>query len=183
MFLILLLLGFVLNWASAFTTVYSSRLGERRGQVVSAALRNVVGIPLWVLGLILAMRTSAPTLLAPNAVANAVGWLLIAAGSLLVTWALALLGLRTAAPSTRDTLVRRGPYAHVRHPIYDGVLCQFAGLALIQPTWPVMLSCLLGAGWAVVQARLEELDLLSRVPGYRDYANRVPRFIPRLWKR
>jgi protein-S-isoprenylcysteine O-methyltransferase Ste14 len=180
MFLIPLLLGFVLDWASAFTAVYSDRLGERRGQLTSAVLRNVLGIPLWVLGLVLAMRTPAPALLAPNAAANAVGWLLIAAGSLLVTWALASLGLRAAAPSARDTLVRRGPYAHVRHPIYDGVLCQFAGLGLLRPIWPVVLSCLLGVGWAIVQARLEELDLLRRVPGYRDYADQVPRFVPRL---
>jgi protein-S-isoprenylcysteine O-methyltransferase Ste14 len=153
MFLIPLLLGFVLDWASAFTAVYSYRLGARRGQLASAVLRNVLGIPLWILGLVLAVRTPAPTLLAPNAVANAMGWLLIATGSLLVTWALASLGLRAAAPSARDALVRRGPYAHVRHPIYDGVLCQFGGSALLRPTWPIVLSCLLGVGWAIVQAR------------------------------
>ena len=182
MFLIPLLLGFVLDWTSAFTAAYSDRLGERRGQLASAVLRNILGIPLWVLGLVLAMRDPAPALLAPSAVTTAVGWLLIAAGTLLVTWALASLGLRAAAPSARDTLVQRGPYTHVRHPIYDGVLGQFAGLALLQPTWPVLLSCLLGVGWAVVQARLEELDLLRRVPGYREYADQVPRFVPRLRK-
>lgn len=35
----------------------------------------------------------------------------------------------------------------------------------------------------MVQTRLEEIDLLQRMPNYRDYMNAVPRFLPRLWKR
>ena len=74
-----------------------------------------------------------------------------------------------------------GPYARVRHPLYDGVLIQLTGLCLLMPRWPVLLACGLAAAWIQVQARLEERDLLERVPGYREYMARVPRFLPRLW--
>jgi protein-S-isoprenylcysteine O-methyltransferase Ste14 len=96
--------------------------------------------------------------------------------------ALAALRWRAAAPSVTDTLVRRGPYARVRHPLYDGVFCELAGAVLVRPTWPIALSCLLAAGWLEVQARLEEQDLRQRLPGYEDYMAQVPRFIPRLGK-
>ena len=52
-FLIPLLLGFALNSASAFTAAYSRRWGEWRGQLASVLLRDVLGIPMWVVGLAL----------------------------------------------------------------------------------------------------------------------------------
>jgi hypothetical protein len=53
MFLIPLLLGFGLNSASAFTAAYSRCWGERGGRLASLLLRNVFGIPVWVIGLAL----------------------------------------------------------------------------------------------------------------------------------
>jgi protein-S-isoprenylcysteine O-methyltransferase Ste14 len=47
-------------------------------------------------------------------------------------------------------------------------------------TQVVVLDCALGIGWIFVQARLEELDLLQRMPAYQEYMNRVPRFLPHL---
>ncbi len=182
LFLIPLLLAFTCNVASAFTAAYSHRLGQRRGQLASAVLRNVLGIPLLGLAFVLAGRWPAPRLLASRMWVDAVGWLLIVAGAVLILWALAALRGRAAAPSVTDTLVRHGPYALVRHPLYDGVFCELAGAALVRPTWPVMLSCLLTAGWLLVQARVEEQDLRQRISGYGDYMAQVPRFIPRLGK-
>jgi protein-S-isoprenylcysteine O-methyltransferase Ste14 len=63
-------------------------------------------------------------------------------------------------PSTRDTLVHHGLYAHIRHPIYAGLLLEFVGLVLVRPTQAVALAGAIGAGWVHLQARLEELDLL-----------------------
>jgi protein-S-isoprenylcysteine O-methyltransferase Ste14 len=180
MFLLPLLVGFLLNGASAFTASFSKRLGDRRGQLLGALLRNGLGIPLWVLGLVLAVRDPSPPLFESGGMLSALAWVVILAGSLLVAWALTALGRRAAAPSAQDALVASGPYAHVRHPLYSGVLCQFAGLAILQPSLPVVLSAMLGIGWVLIQARLEELDLLRRVPGYRQYMTRVPRFVPHL---
>ena len=44
----------------------------------------------------------------------------------------------------------------------------------------MLLAVSLGVGWVLIQARLEELDLLQRMPAYREYMQRVPRFLPRL---
>lgn len=83
-------------------------------------------------------------------------------------------------PSVKDTLVRTGMYAYVRHPIYGGGLLVFGGLALLRPTLPVLVASTLGIGSAILQAVLEEVDLVQRLPAYRKYMREVPRFFPRL---
>lgn len=181
-FLFPLLLGFAFNSASAFTAAYSARLGERGGQLVSILLRDVLGIPVWVLGLVLAVRTTALQVVATNGVSDVISWSLLMAGSFLQIWAFVFIRVRAVAPSDRDSLVQQGPYACIRHPMYTGLLCQFAGLTLYVPTLPVILGCLLGVGWTFLQAHLEERDLLRRLPGYEAYKQQVPRFFPRLWK-
>jgi protein-S-isoprenylcysteine O-methyltransferase Ste14 len=177
-FLIPLLAGFAFNAASAFTAAFSRRWGERRGQLATAVLRNVLGIPVWVIGLLLAVRARSPALFAPGPVTKVAAWLLLIAGSVVQLLALAALRTRAAAPSARDTLVERGPYARLRHPIYAGLLLEFAGIVLVKPTRLTAVACALGALWAVLQARLEELDLVQRLPPYREYMQRVPRFVP-----
>ena len=182
-FLIPLLLGFTLAGASAFTAAYSRRWGERGGQLATSILRNFLGIPLWFFGFILAWRAPAPLLFSSSEATKTLGWLFLAAGSVPVIWGHLLLGWRTHMPSVRDTLVRHGLYAHVRHPIYGGMFLALAGLALLRPTLAMVVACALGFGWCIVQARLEELDLVQRLPAYREYMAQVPRFVPRLWKR
>jgi protein-S-isoprenylcysteine O-methyltransferase Ste14 len=179
-FLVPLLTGFALNAASAFTSAYSRRWGERAGQVITAVLRNVLGIPVWTVGLILAVRAPSPALFAQGPFTDVAGWLLITAGSALQVWALAALRHKAAAPTVRDALVVRGPYAHIRHPIYAGLLLDFVAIVLVKPTQSAAIACALGAAWAILQARLEELDLLERMPRYREYMKQVPRFVPRL---
>lgn len=182
-FLIPLLLGFALGWASAFTTAYSRRWGERGGQLATAILRNVLGIPLWIFGFVLAWLAPASPVFPPGTVTQTLGWLLIAIGSVPVIWGHLVLGLRTHMPSARDTLVTYGLYGHVRHPIYAGALLIFVGLALLRPTPAVVLASAIGFTWAIIQAQLEELDLVQRLPAYREYMKQVPRFVPRLWRR
>ena len=153
-FLVPLVLGFTINAASAFTAVFSRAWGERRGQQVSFILRNVLGIPLWVVGLGLAVRAQSPVLFHLTPVVEVLGWLLVAGGAVIILLALMSLRLRAAMPSTRDTLVERGLYAHVRHPIYASMLLEFAGLVLLKPTQAAALACALGIGWVFIQARL-----------------------------
>jgi len=180
LFLVPLVLGFALDAASAFTAGFSRRWGERRGQQVTFILRNVFGIPLWVVGLGLAVRTRSLAVFSVTPVAEVVGWLLLAGGSAIQVFALFALRSRAAMPSTRDTLVEQGLYAHIRHPIYAAILLEFAGLVLLKPTQAVALACAIGFGWVLVQARCEEKDLLQRLPAYREYMTRVPRFLPRV---
>ncbi|MGH8064284.1 MAG: methyltransferase family protein [Candidatus Entotheonellia bacterium] len=182
-FLIPLLVGFALAGASAFTAAYSQHWGERGGQLATSILRNFLGIPLWLFGFILAWRSPAPLLLSLSEVLKILGWLLFVAGLVPVIWGHVLLGWRTHMPSVRDTLVRHGLYACVRHPIYSGMMLVFVGLALLRPTATVVVACALGFLWLIVQARLEELDLVQRLPAYREYMEQVPRFVPRFRKK
>ena len=179
-FLIPLLLGFTANLSSAFTATFSRRCGERIGSVITVILRDVLGIPVWAIGLVFAFRTLPPMLFVSAVMTDILGGLLIAVGSVIILVALVAIRLRAAAPSTRDTLVQSGLYAHVRHPIHTGTLCEFIGLFLIRPTRTVALACAVGIVWVLIQTRVEELDLLQRLPGYREYMKRVPRFLPRL---
>lgn len=66
----------------------------------------------------------------------------------------------------------------IRHPIYAGALLEFPATVLLQPRLAVLIARLFGMGWAVLQARLEEVDVLQRLPEYRDYMTQVPRFFP-----
>jgi protein-S-isoprenylcysteine O-methyltransferase Ste14 len=180
LFLIPLLLGFAANVASAFTSAWSRRLGDRWGAVVTIALRGMLGIPVWAFGLALAFRTPSAELFPPTGVTRGIGWLVIAAGAVLIVMALVTLRRTAMLPSTHDALVQTGLYAHLRHPIHAGTGLEFAGLFLLAPTWAVLLACALGIGWLLAQTRAEEHDLLQRLPEYRGYMQRVPRFFPRL---
>jgi len=178
-FIIPLALGFAFNAASAFTSAYARRWGETGGRIASFILRNVLGIPVWAIGFVLAVRAPSHILL-PRAVATAVaGWILIACGGAAILWALRALGWRAVAPSTRDTLVADGPYRYVRHPIHIGTFLEFVGLWLLVPSLAVTVACFVGIGWLWVQTLVEEADLRERVPGYREYVAHAPRFVPR----
>jgi protein-S-isoprenylcysteine O-methyltransferase Ste14 len=175
----LLLAGFTFNWASALTHFYSKRWGERRGRAVTFVTRNILGIPVWAMGIVLAVRTGARPFFVPGPPAEVTAWFLLGGGSALMLWALVLLRLRSFRPTEKDTLVERGVFAHIRHPIYSGLLLDFVAIFLVRPTGPVLLACGLGWVFVFVQARLEESDLVQRIPAYREYMRRVPRFVPR----
>jgi protein-S-isoprenylcysteine O-methyltransferase Ste14 len=182
-FLVPLLLGFALDAASAFTTAFSRRWGDRSGRRITFVLRDVLGIPLWVVGLGIAVRTPSPFLFRVTDAGDVVGWLFLAGGSAVQILALFALRGRAAMPSTRDTLVQHGPYARIRHPIYAGLVLEFAGLVLMRPTRAAAVACAIGVAWVHIQARCEEADLLQRLPAYREYMKRVPRFLPRIHAR
>ncbi len=178
-FLVPLIAGFLLNSLSAQTGWYCAKLGETRGRQVTFLLRNLFGIPLWAVGFVLAARTRMPAYLAPSPARDLIAWGLIAGGATVIGLALVALRSKAAAPSSQDSLVEKGLYARVRHPIHVGTAFEFVGLALLIPTPPVILSSTIGLTWLVVQSRLEEADLVRRMPAYRDYMRRVPRFWPR----
>jgi len=178
----LIIIGFALVGASAFTSTYSRWWGEKGGQWATIILRNLLGIPLWFTGFILAWNKSSPILFDPNITLKLIGLFLIILGFIPFIWGHIELGWRTHMPSVKDTLVRHGLYAYVRHPIYAAGMLIDAGLVLIRPTTTFVLACMLGFIWLIVQARLEEIDLLQRMPDYKDYMKQVPRFIPSLRK-
>lgn len=180
LFLILLVVGFALNIASAFTTVLERMFGVQGGRVASAILRNFLGIPLWAIGLILSFGEDAPPLFAGGIWNVMAGWILIIAGMILIFSAIFSIQTRAVAPAATDRLAEKGIYAVIRHPVYAGVFLELLGLLLLNPTLVFGLAALIGAGWVFLQARVEEIDLLARMPQYRAYMERVPGFLPRL---
>ncbi|MHB8055334.1 MAG: methyltransferase family protein, partial [Candidatus Aminicenantales bacterium] len=111
------------------------------------------------------------------------GIALISIGAVIIIVALVSIRVRAAAPSTRDALVQSGLYGLIRHPIHAGTILEFVGLGLVKPTTAVIVAGALGILWILVQSRLEERDLVLRLPAYREYMSRIPRFVPRLRSR
>ncbi|MGL6279664.1 MAG: methyltransferase family protein [Gaiella sp.] len=105
----------------------------------------------------------------------ALGALLVVSGVAVVVWAARAMG-RSMTPFPRPVpdaaLVDTGPYAYVRHPVYSGALVLLAGIALLTSPAVLVLVVALAALW-VGKARVEEEHLLTLVPGYPAYRDRV----------
>lgn len=82
-------------------------------------------------------------------------------------------------PSPAAQLRTTGAYAWVRHPIYSALLLGGAGIVLLagRPSRIAVWLALLALLWG--KSRFEERALAERFPGYRAYAARTPRFVPR----
>lgn len=82
-------------------------------------------------------------------------------------------------PRRRPTLVDRGVYGRVRHPIYAGVVALLGGAAVAVGSLPGVVVTAVIAVFFSAKARVEERALSVGVPGYREYLERVPaRFLP-----
>ena len=104
------------------------------------------------------------------------GIALLAVGSAVAGWAVRAAGEEdTAAPTA---LVIDGPYAHSRNPMYVAWTLLYAGVSLLaNASWPLVL--LPGVAiWTHVVVRGEERELTSAFGReYREYAERVPRYL------
>jgi protein-S-isoprenylcysteine O-methyltransferase Ste14 len=79
-------------------------------------------------------------------------------------------------PNEEGTLVERGPYRLVRHPIYVGGLLVFLGYGLLASVPATAAVAVLAVLWHF-KASVEERHLTERFPGYEGYRRRVPRGI------
>jgi protein-S-isoprenylcysteine O-methyltransferase Ste14 len=113
------------------------------------------------------------------------GGALAAAGLALTWWARIHLGRQWSAAVTlkeNHVLVRSGPYAITRHPIYTGLLLALAATALVVRTGPALLGLALLVAGLVLKLRQEERFLSSHFgEAYRDYQARVPALVPGIW--
>jgi protein-S-isoprenylcysteine O-methyltransferase len=110
------------------------------------------------------------------------GLLLVLLGIAFSIWARLELGGNwsgTVTVKQGHTLIRRGPYTIVRHPIYSGLLLAFLGVAIILG----QIRGLLGVGilslsfW--LKSRIEERFMLEQFGAeYREYQRQVKALIP-----
>ena len=108
-------------------------------------------------------------------------WISLAAGIAVAALGLALRAAASGHVSKDVELTTTGPYAYTRNPLYLGSLLIGAGFAIASRNlWVAFILLLLLAGiyWPVI--RSEEEYLRTHFSGFDEYAQRVPRMVPRL---
>lgn len=79
-------------------------------------------------------------------------------------------------------VISTGPYAHVRHPMYSGMILFFTGLPLLLGSWWGLAMVPLLLALIAVRIAIEERTLREGLPGYAEYAARVRyRLLPGVW--
>lgn len=111
--------------------------------------------------------------------------LLTGFGVNLAVWARAQLGRNWSARVTLKQdheLIRTGPYAVVRHPIYTGILVGILGSAVLVGELRGLLGFTLFASGFAQKIRREERWLTEEFgDAYRNYARATKRLIPGIW--
>lgn len=107
-------------------------------------------------------------------VANA----LLVSGTSLSIWSIAYLDRSFSLIAQARSVVRGGPYAYVRHPLYTGELTAFLGMMLLGTGWPGLCVWLGAVGLQVYRASREEIVLAETLPDYRDYQRTTPQLVP-----
>ncbi len=118
-----------------------------------------------------------------------VGLILYIAGFLFVEWGRHTLGKFWGLSTSRQVkllddhqLIRSGPYAYVRHPMYFGAWVLFFGLVLVYPMWAVLLTFLSTLAAFLGRARREDAALGERFKDeWADYKKHTKFVIPFLY--
>lgn len=110
-----------------------------------------------------------------------VGFILLGSAVLLYSF-LALGNSLTAMPIPKQggQLITTGFYSRVRHPIYFGLLVMGFGVILDAGYWPQIIIYLFLLTLLNLKADWEESMLREKYPQYKSYAEKTPRFFPRL---
>lgn len=117
---------------------------------------------------------------------NGLGLVLFIAGYVLSTWAMVenrfFSSVVRIQKDRGHVVCESGPYRWVRHPGYLGGLISWLGIPLwLDSLWgfiPVFIVIIL----YLVRTRLEDQTLQAELPGYKEYAVKVPyRIMPGIW--
>jgi protein-S-isoprenylcysteine O-methyltransferase Ste14 len=179
-------LAWIASWGLA--SWWSAKTVRRQ----SVGSRLAHGVLIWIGGMLLFMR---PRRLGPlwrplfpaSAWTAWAGVVLCAAGFAFTWWARVHLGRNwsgTVTLKADHALIRTGPYALTRNPIYTGLLLALIGSALTRDS----LAGLIGLGFLLagllVKIRQEERLLLEHFgPAFEAYRGEVPALIPRVGRR
>ena len=117
---------------------------------------------------------------------NVLGFVLISLGYAFATWALAenrfFFSTVRIETNRGHVVCDSGPYRIVRHPGYVGNIPPLLGISLALGSAWTLIPALMALIIAVVRTALEDQTLQEELPGYRDFARRVPyRLIPEIY--
>lgn len=173
-------LGWGIYWIVAARRAKATRFREAsRERLVDGALLLLAAF------LLLARELLPPWLnqrvIAPGPVLLSLGAVLTAAGLGFAIWARVHLGHNwsgTVALKDEHALIRTGPYARLRHPIYSGVLLALVGAVLAIGESRVALAFILVLAGFTRRALAEERHLREIFPDYDDYRAETAALIP-----
>jgi len=153
----------------------------------SLGSRLITVVPLLIGGALIGWRAASlgwlGTRLWPRSPTAAwIGVALLAAGMAFAVWARMHLGRNWSGLVTvkeGHELIRSGPYAYVRHPIYTGLIVAVVGTAIAAGTVGAAVGAIVIAASFVLKLRREEVFMRETFPGeYQRYSARVPALIP-----
>jgi protein-S-isoprenylcysteine O-methyltransferase Ste14 len=107
----------------------------------------------------------------------------VALAGLAVTWwarfHLGSLWSGTVTRKAHHKVIKTGPYAIVRHPIYAGISLALIATVLLRPGWLGLLGAAMIIASFVIKYRLEERFLMQELgPEYKHYKKETPALVP-----
>ena len=108
-------------------------------------------------------------------------WRTMLASLLLVAPGVGLRAYAAGYVRKNAELTRTGPYAYTRNPLYLGSMMIAFGFAAAAASWIILLAlAVLFAAIYIPTIQSEEAYLHEHFDGFKEYAAKVPRLLPRL---
>jgi protein-S-isoprenylcysteine O-methyltransferase Ste14 len=108
-------------------------------------------------------------------------WASLAAGTLVAIPGILLRALASGHVKKNEELTTSGPYAYTRNPLYLGSLIMSIGFAIAaRSVWVLLVMLVMFVAIYLPVIRSEESFLREKFSNFDDYAQSVPRLLPRL---
>ena len=167
-------------WVVSALSVKSTRRRESLGSRLSHVVPLLTGVAL-ILWPRVPWQWLSLRLLPPGPLQAALGLVLLAVGLAFTLWARVYLGRNWSGMVTvkeGHELIRSGPYAYVRHPIYTGLLVALLGSAVARGELRALIGLGIVAGAFIRKLRIEERFMRELFPQqYQRYCAEVPALI------
>jgi len=174
-------IAFSLYWEiQAKNSAPAVKSESKASRFVHVFLTNVA-----LLLIIAPIRSLNQRLLPDTMIVKLIGLALECAGLGLAIWARRVLGRNWSGEITikqDHQLVRTGPYATVRHPIYSALLLMYAGIAIVFGQLHALLGLLLGIIAYLRKTWMEEANLVNAFgTRYHEYRDQTWAIVPGLF--